>query len=91
MKIKDLIKNNTVDFVEYRKGFLYYKIKYQTGTETHPSFSYSGIDERPVYETYKFPVPIVDIGDASFPAQEKAIFFMRYLNQAMRDNTLVKI
>lgn len=36
------------------------------------------------YETetgFKFPVPIVDCGDATFPAEDKAILYMRYIRK----------
>lgn len=74
MNITNLIKDNKVWFLEYRKGFLYYCIA---------SKSDQG-------EYYKFPVPISDIGDATFPREEKAIFFMRYINRAIEENTFVK-
>lgn len=42
-------------------------------------------------EIYEFPVPIEDIGDATFNSVEKAILFMRYIRKAMDEKTLVKI
>lgn len=42
-------------------------------------------------EIYEFPVPIEDIGDATFNSVEKAILFMRYIRKAMDENTLVKL
>lgn len=91
LNIKDLIKDNTVSFLEYRKGYLYYSIKYQVGTEMRPSFSYSGEDEHPIYKKYKFNVPISDIGDATFKATDKAIYFMRYIKKALDEGVLVEI
>lgn len=36
-------------------------------------------------ETFKFPVPINDIGDAAvFQAEDKAILFMRYIRKYMQ-------
>jgi hypothetical protein len=41
------------------------------------------------YETevgsYLFPVPISDIGEATFLAQDKAILFMRYIRKWMKE------
>ena len=42
-------------------------------------------------ETYCFPVPIEDVGDATFLNEDKAIMFMRYIRQAMVDKTFVKV
>lgn len=89
--LKDLIKDNTVSFLEYRKGYLYYLVKCQVGVEMRPSFSYSGESENPIYKYYKFPVEISDIGDATFKATDKAILFMRYIKKAIDEGALVEI
>ena len=34
-------------------------------------------------EGYEFPVPISDIGDATFPRVEKCLFLMRYIRKYM--------
>ena len=39
---------------------------------------------------YSFSIPIEDIGDATFLAEEKAILMMRYIRKAMETNTLIK-
>lgn len=72
MNLKDIIKDNTVNFSCYRAGHLYYNVSYDN-------------------VTYEFPIPIEDIGDATFEATDKAIMFMRYIRKAMSDNTLVKV
>jgi hypothetical protein len=77
LTIKEIVKNNVVRFVEYRKGFLYYSV----------SVLYD--DHRA--DKHLFPVPIEDCGDATFPAEEKAILFMRYIRKAIDDGTFVKI
>lgn len=41
------------------------------------------------HRLYCFPVPIEDVGDATFLAQDKAMMMMRYIRKAMSDNTLV--
>lgn len=41
-------------------------------------------------DTYMFPVPISDIGDATFLNQDKAMIMMRYIRQALSDKTFVK-
>jgi hypothetical protein len=40
---------------------------------------------------FMFPVPLADIGDATFHATEKAIVFMRYIRKAIDDRTFVKV
>lgn len=40
------------------------------------------------YETecgFVFPVPVADVGDATFLPQDKAILFMRYINKAVKE------
>ena len=71
--IKDIVKDNIVEFFCYRKGFLYYRISLV-------------IDGK--LNAYRFPVPISDVGDATFNATDKAIFFMRYIRKAMDDGLL---
>lgn len=34
---------------------------------------------------FEFPVPIEDIGNATFKAQDKAIFFMRYIRKHVKE------
>lgn len=38
---------------------------------------------------YQFPVPIEDIGQATFSAQHKAITLMRYIRKAVKNKTFV--
>ncbi len=35
-------------------------------------------------DDYHFPVPIADIGNATFLAEDKAILFMRYIRRHMK-------
>lgn len=42
-------------------------------------------------KTYSFPVPIEDIGDATFLAEDKAMIFMRYIRKALDEKTFVKV
>ena len=39
-------------------------------------------------KTYRFPVPLDDIGDATLLAEDKAILFMRYIRKAINSNEL---
>jgi hypothetical protein len=71
--IKDIIKDNIVEFYYYRKGFLYYRISLVVNGKLN---------------NYQFPVPLSDTGDATFNATDKAIFFMRYINKAMKEGVL---
>ncbi len=77
-KILDLIKDNHVYFLEYRKGVLWYYIH----AEEVPGLPTN---------TYKFPVPITDIGDATFCTKERAIMTMRYLRTAINEGTFVVV
>lgn len=36
---------------------------------------------------FSFPVPITDVGDATFLASDRAMLFMRYLRKQLADNT----
>jgi hypothetical protein len=78
MDIKAIVKNNTVEFDYYRAGHLYYSVVVR-------------MEEGGPLGRYIFPVPISDIGEATFPHREKAIFFMRYIRQAVEDKTFVKV
>lgn len=40
-------------------------------------------------QKFSFPVPLEDIGDATFLAQDKAIIMMRYIRKALTEGTFV--
>lgn len=40
--------------------------------------------------TYLFPVPLEDIGDATFNTTEKALLFMRYIRKAQEEGSFVR-
>jgi len=40
-------------------------------------------------QTYVFPVPITDTGEATFHKQEKAMLLMRYIRKALAEKTFV--
>jgi len=40
---------------------------------------------------YMFPVPIDDIGDATFLNEDKAMIMMRYIRKALDEKTFVKV
>jgi hypothetical protein len=47
-----------------------------------------------LYQTstgYNFIVPIEDTNDATFPAEDKGILFMRWIRKAINEGTLVKL
>jgi hypothetical protein len=79
--IKDIVKNETVEFDHYRAGNLYYSV-------------WVNIEENPAklahYKKHLFPVPISDTGEASFMNIDKAILFMRYIRKAIEDKTFVQ-
>lgn len=80
MDFKQLLKNNIVTFSHYRKGYLYYIIDARNG----------GSDGQQS-NLYLFPVPIEDVGDATFNNTEKALLFMRYIRKAQEEGSFVKI
>ena len=83
LTIKEIVKDNTVEFVRYRKGNLYYRVIILLNYEEYPYITYG--------ETYEFPVPIEDCGDADFHSHDKAILFMRYIRKALEEGTFVKV
>lgn len=74
--LKTLLKDNAVHFLRYRKGYLYYTIDHWVGDDE--------------IDTYEFPVPIEDCGDATFSADEKALLFMRYIRKAQEEGSFVR-
>ncbi len=74
--IKDIVKNNTVQFHHYRAGVLYYQVVIPDGMH---------------FKGYIFPVPIYDIGEATFLYQDKAILFMRYIKKAIDEKTFIEL
>lgn len=81
LTIKEIVKYNTVNFDRYRKGVLYYRVVVVQNDQDDITFA----------EIFEFPVPIEDCGDATFPAEEKAILFMRYIRKAIDEGTFVKV
>ena len=53
--------------------------------------AYYNVKDTESEDTYQFPVPLSDIGDATLEATEKAMLFMRYIRQAISDSTLAKL
>ena len=75
MELKDFIKDNVVNFDHYQGGIFYYNVKVGDNL-------------------YQFPVPQKDIEATEFPtllAQDKAIYFMRYIRKAISSNSLLVI
>jgi hypothetical protein len=89
ISIKDLVKNNHVNFKFYRAGNFYYEVKYHTGE--YRTIGFMGGVEMDVEKThtYQFPVPIEDIGNATLLDYDKAITFMRWIRKAKEEGTLV--
>ncbi len=71
-KLKELVGNDFVaQFVKYFDGDLWYGIEYNIRYNQGERLS----------EYFEFPVPIADIGGATFLASDKAILFMRYIRK----------
>lgn len=75
--IKTLIKGNRVYFDRYRANVFYYRL-------------YVGDPSITDY-CWEFTVPAEDIGESTLLAEDKAITFMRWIRQALDNNTLIKI
>lgn len=70
-KIKQMVRNeNMAEFEHYFDGSLWYKVVYMDDNLNPKSFS--------------FPVPINDIGNATFNRVEKALLMMRYIRKHMK-------
>ena len=70
--IKEIVKDNKVEFSSYRANTFYYNI------EVDGSF-------------YQFPISREDIEGATLQAMDKAIYFMRWINKAIKEKTFIKI
>lgn len=80
--IKDLIKNNVVQLNRYKSGNLFYTLYF---------FNKNAFDHHSAHQTYEFPVPINDVGEAEMKDEDKAIYFMRYIRKAIDNKTFVQI
>lgn len=77
--IKELVKDNKVRFLYYRKGELWYEVIKLT--RKHESQFTTEDDIYDWEQIFIFPVPIEDTGDGQFNVEDKAIIFMRYIRK----------
>lgn len=82
MTIKEIVQNNKVRFMYYRKGELWYEVVKQKVSPA-PQVAFTGYDTVEYDSIFQFPVPISDCGDGQFNAEDKAIMFMRYIRKYM--------
>ncbi len=78
--IKHMVMNgNQVRFVKYFDNCLWYSLQYIVNgyAQVHP-------------DTFEFPVPVSDIGNATFLAEDKAMLFMRYIRKHIETLTEAK-
>ena len=80
MTIKELVKDNWVEFDSYRQGYFYYNLT-----------TYNGESKDFTRIVYQFPVPLNDIGTATLLKDDKAITFMRWIRKALVDKTLIEL
>lgn len=80
LSIKDIVKDRTAYFSRYRQGIMYYKVVLPSEDKMSPDDT----------DTYEFPVPLVDVMDATLEREEKAITMMRYIRKALDEKTFVK-
>lgn len=78
-RIKMMVaRDNQAHFVKYYDNQLWYRVSYTDGYGGAP---YEDGRGNPPVEVFEFPVPISDIGNATFGAQEKAMLLMRYIRK----------
>lgn len=71
MSIKEMVRgDNMAEFAYYRDGNLWYDVMYMDDTMNAQNF--------------KFPVPIEDIGNATFQRTERAMLMMRYIRKHLK-------
>lgn len=71
MNIKDIVKDKQAHFLFYRDHNLWYNVEVDDGQGIYSPTN------------FQFPVPLEDIGNATFNAEEKAILLMRYIRKQM--------
>lgn len=93
IEIKNLVKDNFVDFDSFRQGVFYFLVNdYRRDKSVHEDWYNRWDEEREMrHNTYTFPVPIEDIGTATIRSRDKALTFMRWIRKAIDDKTLIKI
>ena len=67
MKLIDMVQGNAT-FIKYFDGDLWYSI----------SFYDSEADEN---DTFQFPVPVSDLGNATMLPEDKALYLLRYIRK----------
>lgn len=77
-KLKEIVHNN-IHFDYYRAGIFYYTVT--IGNEDWPA----GV------ETFRFPIPQDDIGDATMLKIDKGILYMRWIRKAIEDKIFIKV
>ena len=75
MEIKQIVKNNIAVFTHYKLGNLYYDVINHENGEKICSVPVNVFNEE-------------DIGQATYPAEVKAISLMRYIRKAQKEETL---
>lgn len=77
--IKEIVKDNIVEFSHFASDELHYDVQIKSETKIG------------VLNTYTFPIPISETKGATFLSQDKAIYFMRFINIALKNGTFRKI
>lgn len=78
MSIKQMVRDdNMAEFEYYFDGNLWYSVTYYDTDMSHQYF--------------KFPVPISDIGNATFNRTERAMLLMRYIRKHLETLEKAKI
>jgi hypothetical protein len=75
LTVKEIVKDTKSKFSFAREGMLYYNVQIND-------------------ETFQFPINMndkEDVGTGVFLAEEKSIFFMRWIRKAVESNNFIKI
>lgn len=87
-KLKRMVSNNNkATFVRYFNNELWYRVTFHDECEVVGEFHSDGGLH---LETFDFAVPISDIGNATFQAEEKALLLMRYIRKFLEQIELSK-
>jgi len=71
MNIKEMVRNdNVAEFRYYRDGNLWYRVQWMAQNLS--------------IQEFMFPVPIEDIGNATFNHTERALLMMRYIRKHIK-------
>jgi hypothetical protein len=84
MNSKEIVKGTNANFVNYRKGNLWYEALYGEKSTGSGNCIDGDCVETVTHKSFLFPVPIEDVGDGVFPASVRAITLMPYIRKHLK-------